>query len=125
MLGDGEEFDPLFAAKPGDPSSEPFHPSNKKLHQLNESHDHLFSNSFLDSFSGEDPYASSAQINDVLFDLNFGDPDVGLGEEMERDLKEAWNMEAIGQEATPPAAEKFGFERCLCFHPKFTFILVC
>jgi hypothetical protein len=117
VLADDEEFEPLLAAKPGEPSSEQRHQPNKKLHQLDESHDHLFSSSFLNSLSGEVVDASSsAHLNDVLFDLDFGDPDVGLGEEMERDLEEAWNMKVNGQDASPPAAGNFNFERLSCVH---------
>lgn len=112
ILGN-EDFNPFLAEKPGDPSSDPRHlPNKKKLHQLDESHDHLFSNSFLHSFSGEIPLLddpSSAQMNDVLFDLDFGDPDVGLGEEMERDLEEAWNMKVNREEEPAPAVTNFDF----------------
>ncbi|KAF8478773.1 Rec8 like protein-domain-containing protein [Gautieria morchelliformis] len=121
VLANNDEFDPFPAAKPGDPSSESRHPPNKnKLHQLDESHDHLFSNSFLHSLSGDvapiDDPSSSAHMNDVLFNLDFGDPDVGLGEEMERDLEEAWNMKVNKEQVEPvPAAEEFYFEGYFCF----------
>lgn len=111
-----EDFDPSFALKHGDPSSEPRHPLNKKkLHQLDESHDHLFSNSFLHSLSREVApivdTSSAAYTNDVLFNLDFGDLDVGLGEEMQRDLEEAWNMKAPALEERPPVADAtFDFE---------------
>lgn len=113
ILDNNDEFNPSLTAKAEDPSSEPRHnPNKKKLHQLDESHDHLFSSSFLQSFSGEIiplDDVSSAQMNDVLFDLGFGDPDVGLGEEMERDLEEAWNMKVNREDERGPATENIDF----------------
>ncbi|KIJ55411.1 hypothetical protein M422DRAFT_240024 [Sphaerobolus stellatus SS14] len=72
----------------------------KKLYQLDESHDHLFANlnDFANSISfdagppGAD-LSSSINLPDPIMDFDFGDMDVGLGEEMERDLAEAWNMQ--------------------------------
>ncbi|KAF8461965.1 hypothetical protein JB92DRAFT_2839034 [Gautieria morchelliformis] len=63
----------------------------------------------------DDP-SSSAPINDVLFNLDFGDPDVGLREEMERDLEEAWNMKVNKEQVEPVlAVEGFYFEGYICF----------
>ncbi|KAF8582712.1 hypothetical protein K439DRAFT_1509657 [Ramaria rubella] len=97
----------------GDLSSEQWNNQNNKRlrHQLDESHDHLFSTSFLNSFSGEiamDDPSSSANLNDVLFDLDFGDADIGLGEEMEKDLEEAWNMK-VNREEEPTRVAPFDF----------------
>lgn len=105
MIEDDNDFVLASFANPDVLPSDPRRPINKKLHQLDESHDHLFSASFLNSLSGEgvvnDEGLSSA--HDVLFDLDFGaDPDIGLGEEMLRDLEEAWNMNVTrGEEAAP------------------------
>jgi hypothetical protein len=69
----------------------------------------MFSSSFLNSFSGEippidDPFSSAVMDNNVLFDLDFGEP-AGLGEEMERDLAEAWNIKIDRYEQ--PASNNF------------------
>ncbi|KAF8517968.1 hypothetical protein BU17DRAFT_66681 [Hysterangium stoloniferum] len=79
--------------------------NKRKLHQLDESHEYMFSSSFLNSFSGEiahidDPSSSAVMNNNVIFDLDFDEP-IGLGEEMERDLEEAWNMK-FDHEKQPP-----------------------
>ena len=85
-----EEFDP----DPEVPAKSNSAPTKLNLHKLDESHEHVFSSAFVNSLSGEadaggnDEISSSA--NGVLFDLDFGaDPEVGLGEEMQRELEEA------------------------------------
>lgn len=68
--------------------------NTKKLHKLDESFEHLFSDSFLHSLGGgldEPSLSSAANIDDVFFNLDFDEP-IGLGEEMEKDLEEAWNL---------------------------------
>jgi len=113
MLEDHNESVLDYLANPGVYPFEPRLPINKKkLHQLDESHDHLFSASFLNSLSGDgaDNDGCPSSAHDVLFDLDFGaDPDIGLGEEMERDLEEAWNMNVNREEEAAPI-EDFNFE---------------
>ncbi|GJJ11219.1 hypothetical protein Clacol_005451 [Clathrus columnatus] len=80
---------PSLNANVSDKSSD-----KKQLHKLDESFEHFFSSSLLQSLGEENfenPSLASANVNDVFFNLDFDEP-MGLGEEMEKDLEQAWNL---------------------------------